>query len=198
MTLFAIITTVLGITRALPQLIRIIRTRQARGVSIDTSATSAFVSLGWAVFGFWTEQFSISFASGATAIRFVFFTFGSVRFGHQWKELKIAPAWMTMLLLFGGLGGATGLSLVLLLSGLVANIPQVRVAYKEQNLADLSLLMWLIALTEGLLWSSYGFIQQYIAVFINNSFAAITSAIIVTLKLAENFKQKNPLQIIDK
>ncbi len=200
-TFFTIITTALGVTRALPQLIRLLRTRHAHGVSVDTSATSTFVSAGWAVYGFWTDQLALSVASIATTIIFVLITLATIRFGHQWKELKIAPIWMTTLLLFGGIGGPTGLSLALLFSGLIANIPQVRVAYKEKNLADLSLLMWLIAMTEGLLWSNYGFINRDIAIFVNSSFSVITSAMIVSLKLVamlRDTRQKNAFSIIDK
>ena len=91
MTIFTIVSIALGVTRALPQLIRLVRTRHAHGVSIDTSATSAFVSSGWAIYGIWTHQLSISYASGATAIIFLLITLAAVQFGRQWKELKIAP-----------------------------------------------------------------------------------------------------------
>ena len=68
MTIFAVISTILGVTRAMPQLIRLLRARHAYGVSVDTSATSAVVSSGWAIYGIWTQQLSISFASGATSV----------------------------------------------------------------------------------------------------------------------------------
>lgn len=185
MAIFVIVSTTLGITRALPQLMRILRTRQAHGVSVDTSATSALVSSGWAVYGLWTHQPSISFASSATAVIFVLITLTALRFGRHLKELKIAPVWLVVLVLFGGLGGAIGLSLVLLISGLVANIPQIRIAYKEGNLASLSLTTWLLAMAEGLLWGSYGIVQRDIAVFMNNGFLVGTSAMIVILKLTQ-------------
>ena len=38
--------TTIGVTRALPQLVRLLRTRHAYGVSIDTAATSRIVSFG--------------------------------------------------------------------------------------------------------------------------------------------------------
>ena len=185
MAIFVIVSTTLGITRALPQLMRILRTRQAHGVSVDTSATSALVSSGWAVYGLWTHQPSISFASSATAVIFVLITLTALRFGRHLKELKIAPVWLVVLVLFAGLGGAIGLSLVLLISGLVANIPQIRIAYKEGNLASLSLTTWLLAMAEGLLWGSYGIVQRDIAVFMNNGFLVGTSAMIVILKLTQ-------------
>lgn len=183
MTIFVVISSTLGITRAMPQLVRILRSRQAHGVSVDTSATSAIVSLGWAVYGLWTQQPSISIASGATAIIFTFIMLAALRFGRQLKELKIAPVWVAVLFLFGSIGGALGLSLVLPISVLAANIPQVWVAFKEPNLADLSLGTWSLAMTEGLLWAGYGIAQRDVSVLANNFFVVTTSAMIVTLKL---------------
>ncbi len=183
MTIFIIISTTLGITRAMPQLVRIIQKRNVRGVSVDTSATSAIVSLGWAVYGFWTHQLSICFASGATAIIFIFITLAALHFGRQLKELKIAPVWVAVLILFGAMGGPFGFGLVLPISVLAANIPQVWVAYKEVNLTDLSLGTWILAMIEGFLWAGYGIIQHDVSVLANNFFLVTTSGMIVTLKL---------------
>jgi hypothetical protein len=89
-----------------------------------------------------------------------------------------------VLLLFGSIGGATGLSVALPVSVLAANIPQVWVAYREKSLTDLSLGTWLLAMSEGLLWGGYGLVQQDIAVLVNNTFQLTTSAMIAALKLA--------------
>jgi hypothetical protein len=42
--------TVIGLVRAVPQLLRLLRTRQAHGVSADTAATSSVVSFGAAAY----------------------------------------------------------------------------------------------------------------------------------------------------
>lgn len=184
MTLFGIVTIALGVTRAMPQLVRLLRTRHAYGVSVDTAATSLIVSSGWVVYGVLTNQPSISFASGATAIIFALITVAALRFGRRLLELTIAPVWLAVLLLFGSVGGAAGLSIVLPISVLAANIPQVWVAYRERNLADLSLGMWLLAFTDGVVWGSYGIVQRDLSVLVNNAFLVLTSAMIVALKLA--------------
>ena len=184
MTLFGIISTLLGVTRAMPQLIRLLRARHAYGVSVDTAATSMIVSSGWAVYGLLTHQPVISFASCATGIIFALITLSALQFGHQLRDLKIAPVWLAVLLLLGSVGGAAGLSIVLPISVLAANIPQVWVAYREKNLSDLSLGTWLLSMTEGLLWGGYGLVQQDIAVLVNNTFQLTTSAIIIAFKLA--------------
>ena len=91
--------------------------------------------------------------------------------------------WLVVLTLCGSVGGALGISLVLPISVLAANIPQVRVAYREGNLTDLSLGTWALAMTEGFLWVGYGIAQRDVSVLVNNSFQVITCAMIVTLKL---------------
>lgn len=184
MTIFGIISTVLGVMRAMPQLVRLLRTRHAYGVSVDTAASSMIVSFGWAIYGLLTDQSAISFASAASGTIFALITISALRFGRQLRELKIAPVWLAVLLLLGGIGGATGLSIALPISVLAANIPQLWVACNEENLTDLSLGTWLLSMAEGIVWSGYGFVQRDISVFVNNGFQLTTSAMIVALKLA--------------
>lgn len=189
LTLFAIISTSIGVTRAMPQLARLLRARHAHGVSVDTAATSMIVSSGWAIYGLWTHQPVISFASGASGVIFALITLSALKFGRPLRELKIAPVWLAVLLLLGGIGGASGLSIALPISVLAANIPQVWVAHKEKNLNDLSLGMWLLSMAEGILWGGYGLVQQDVAVLVNNTFQLTTSAMIAAFKLAHMTRQ---------
>lgn len=192
MTVFGVVTVALGISRAMPQLIRLLRARRAYGVSVDTAVTSMLVSFGWAAYGFLTEQPAISFASGASGIIFALIAASALRFGRQLRELKIAPVWLAVLILMGGFGGAIGLSIVLPISVLAANVPQLRLAYKEGDLTDLSLGTWLLALTEGLIWGGYGIVQRDLAVLVNNSLLVATSALIVAAKLTRAAKPSQP------
>jgi uncharacterized protein with PQ loop repeat len=48
--------TVIGLVKAVPQLVRLLRAREAYGVSADTAATSSIVSLGWTTYGLLTNQ----------------------------------------------------------------------------------------------------------------------------------------------
>jgi uncharacterized protein with PQ loop repeat len=70
LTLFGIISTFIGVMRAVPQLLRLLRARRADGVSVDTAATRMIVSSAWAIYGLLTHQVVISFASGATGLIF--------------------------------------------------------------------------------------------------------------------------------
>jgi hypothetical protein len=112
----------------------------------------------------------------------------ALRFGRQVREFKIAPIWFGVSLLAYVIGGKNGLSIILPISLLPANIPQIWVAYKESNLADLSLGTWFLSLTDGLVWEVYALIQQGMTIAISAFFQLTTSGLIVALKLANKWK----------
>jgi uncharacterized protein with PQ loop repeat len=183
--------TVIGLIRAVPQLARLLRAREAYGVSLDTAATSSIVSFGWAAYGIMTGQPYVSFATGSSGLIFALITFFAMRFGRRVKEFKVAPVWFGILLLAGAFLGKNGLGIVLPISVLAANIPQLWVAYKEGNLADLSLGTWMLSITDGLVWGTYSLIEQDISIMVFAFFQLTTSGLIVALKLMHLAKEKN-------
>ena len=76
---------------------------------------------------------------------------------------------------------------MLSVSALISNVPQIRVAYKEENLSGLSLGTWLLTLSGGLVWLVYGILQNDLTIIVSTIFQSVTSAIIIGLKL---FKQR--------
>lgn len=175
--------TILGLVRAMPQLIRLLHSKEAFGVSVDTAGTSAICSFGWVVYGVLTNQFYFSLASGLTGFIFTLITLFALRFGRQVKEFKVTPIWFAVLLLAGIIVGKNGLGIVLSISVLIANIPQLRLAYGESNLTDLSLGTWTISTIEGLIWLTYSLLLQDRAIIVSAFFQAMTSGLIVALKL---------------
>lgn len=181
--------TLIGLVRAVPQLVRLLRARQAYGVSVDTAATSSIVSFGWATYGVWTSQLYVSLATGSSGLVFAIITVMALRFGRRAREFAVAPVWLAVLLVAGGLAGTAGLGIVLPISVLAANIPQLWVAYREGNLADLSLGTWLLSMADGLVWGIYTLIQPDTAIMVFAGFQLMTSGLIVALKLAHMLKQ---------
>lgn len=175
--------TVVGLVRAVPQLLRLLRAREAFGVSLDTAATSSIVSFGWAAYGIMTGQPYVSFATGSSGIIFALVTFFAIRYGRSMREFKVAPLWLGILLAAGIFFGKTGLGIILPISVLVSNIPQLQVAYKESNLADLSLGTWMLSITDGLVWGIYSLIQKDFSIMVFAFFQLVTSGSIVALKL---------------
>jgi uncharacterized protein with PQ loop repeat len=180
--------TLVGLVRAVPQLVRLLHAREAFGVSLDTAATSSIVSFGWAVYGMLTGQPYVTFATGSSGVIFALIALFSIRFGRSLKEFRVAPLWLIVLVSAGLFTGKTGLGIVLPVSVLVANIPQIWVAYKEGNLADLSLGTWMLSITDGLVWEVYALLQHDVAIIVYGAFQLLTSGLIVALKLSHRAK----------
>jgi len=176
--------TALGLVRAVPQLVVLLRRREAFGVSVDTAVTSSIVSFGWVAYGLLTRQYYVSLATGASGVIFAMIAIAALRFGRHWREFRIAPLWFVVLACAGMLAGKQGLGVVLPLSVLAANLPQLRLAYREANLTDLSLGTWLLSMTDGLIWGTYAFIQHDPSIMVYGGFQVATSGLIVALKLA--------------
>lgn len=180
--------TVIGLIRAVPQLVKLLRARGTFGVSVDTAATSSLVSFGWASYGLLTHQPYVSLATGSSGVIFAVVACCALRFGRQAREIRIAPVWLLVLVLGGLFAGAKGLGVVLPVSVLAANIPQLRVAFKGGNLADLSLETWLLSFTDGLVWGIYSLLQHDRSILVYGMFQLTTSGLIVALKLKHGKK----------
>lgn len=178
--------TLIDLVRATPQLAQLIRSRKSFGVSVDTSGTSFAVSLGWTTYGIITHQPYVTLASAIMASFFFAITLVALRFGRSMREFRIAPIWLAVLSASALFFGKTGLGLMLSFSALISNVPQIRVAYKEENLSGLSLGTWLLTLTGGLVWGWYAILQQDLTIITSAFFQSVTSGIIIAIKL---FKQ---------
>jgi uncharacterized protein with PQ loop repeat len=182
--------TVVGLIRAVPQLIRLLRAQEAFGISLDSAATSSIVSFGWTTYGLLTHQVYVCLATGSSGLIFAIITFFAMRFGRSRREFKIAPIWLGVLFLAGIFAGKNGLGLVLPISVLAANTPQIMVAYKERDLTDLSLGTWLLSITDGLVWGIYSLLQHDLSIMIYGLFQLTTSGPIVILKLLRTAQAK--------
>lgn len=184
-SILGFIGTIIGLVRAVPQLVRLLRARGAFGVSVDTAATSSIVSLGWMVYGLLTGQTFVVLATGSSGLIFAIITVMALRYGRSLREFRVAPLWLVILLVTGFVFGKDVLGIVLALSALVSNIPQILVAYREDNLTGLSLGTWLLSLSDGLVWGTYALIQNDIAIIASGAFQFTTSALIVARILTQ-------------
>jgi uncharacterized protein with PQ loop repeat len=173
-----------------PQLVRLLRARGAFGVSVDTAATSSIVSLGWMVYGLLTGQTFVVLATGSSGLIFAVITGMALRYGRSAREFRVAPLWLVVLLITGFVFGKDVLGIVLALSALVSNIPQILVAYREENLAGLSLGTWLLSLSDGLVWGTYALLQHDVSIIASGAFQSTTSALIVARILYQQANKK--------
>ena len=189
--ILGMIGTFIGLVRALPQLIQLLKARKAHGVSVDTAGTSSVVSFGWATYGLLTDQAYVTLATGSSGIIFALIVFFAIRFGRSWREIRVTALWILVLALSKVLGGTAGLGIALPLSVIIANAPQIMVAYKEGDLSDLSLGTWLLSLADGLVWGIYALIGHDYSILGYGIFQLMTSGAIAAFKLAHQRKVKN-------
>ena len=88
------------------------------------------------------------------------------------------------------LAGKNGLGLILPVSVLVANVPQLWIAWREDNLADLSLGTWLLSVSDGLVWEMYALIRHDVPIMVFGLLQLTTSGLIVGLKVGRKATQK--------
>jgi MtN3 and saliva related transmembrane protein len=176
--------TFVGLVRALPQFIRLLKARDAHGVSLDTAATSCVVSSAWGTYGLLTDQLAVVFATGLSAIVFALITLLALKLGRRITELRAAPICLAIVAVVAVTTGSTGLGALLSVSSLVANIPQVLVAYRERDLTGLSPSTWALTASDGAIWSLYGIVTGDIPILMNNFFQFTTSSAIVIRRLA--------------
>lgn len=183
LTFFIVTATAIGIVRALPQLARLLRTSDAHGVSPDTAATTSIVSIAWVLYGVLTAQPAVAIASGASAVMFAAVTMIALRLGRSIRELRAAPIWLVALSLAVAIGGVRGLGVLLPVSVLVANTPQLIVAWKESDVSGLSLGTWLLSTLEAMLWGVYGYFSGDITIRVHSTLYLLSSGAIVTLRV---------------
>ena len=193
-SILGLLGTLLDLSRAAPQLAHLLRERKSFGVSADTTGTSFVVSLGWTTYGIITHQIYVALASGIIAASFFIITVIALRFGRSTREFKVAPIWAVTLLVAGIFFGRVGLGLILSISALISNVPQVRVAYKEENLSGLSLGTWLLTLMGGLVWELYAILQHDLTIIAAAFFQSVTSGIIIAIKLFKPVADATPSQ----
>ena len=181
--------TLIGLVRALPQLLRLLRTRDAHGVSLDTAATSSIVSFGWATYGLLTDQLAVTLATGSSGVVFALITLVALRLGRRAGELRTAPVWLVVLVGAAVLTGSDGLAVLLPISVLVANVPQLLVAYREPDLTGLSLSTWLLSVSDGTVWATYALVTGDVAILVFGVLQLTTSGAIVVRRWLWGRKQ---------
>jgi uncharacterized protein with PQ loop repeat len=184
--LFVVIGTTLGLVRALPQLVRLLRARDAHGVSVDTAGTSSVVSTAWAAYGVLTRQGAVIAASGASAVMFALVTAAALRYGRTVRELRATPAWLLVLAVAGLAAGERGLGVLLPASVLVANTPQLLVAWREPDLSGLSPGTWTLSVAEAVVWGGYGVLAGDRSIMVYGVLHLVTSATILALCLIKS------------
>lgn len=179
LAIIGVVGTATALFRAVPQLVRLIRTKDVAGVSADGAATAAVVMSAWTAYGFLTGQPAVVLACGLPGISFAATAVLALRYGRRIGEIRAAPLWGVVLAAFTFGGGAAGLGIILTVGALIANTPHVLVAYREKDLSGISPAMWKATCTDGALWIVYGAISGDVPILVNNTLNLLTGLAIV-------------------
>lgn len=144
------------------------------------------MSFGWATYGVLTEQLPVTLATGSSGVVFGLITLVALRLGRRVREFRTAPVWVVVLTVVALLAREDGLGVLLPLSVLVANAPQLLVAYRERDLTGLSSTTWLLSMSDGLVWAIYAMVTGDIAILVFGILQLTTSGAIVARKWSWN------------
>lgn len=178
-TILGSVGTLIGLVRAVPQLVRLLRARGAFGVSVDTAATSSIVSLGWAAYGLLTGQTYVVLATGSSGLIFAIITVMALRYGRSVREFRVAPLWLVVLLVTGFAFGTDVLGIILALSALVSNIPQI-LELRTVKITCTDCLWDPACPRFQMVWcGTYALLQHDVSIIASGAFQSTTSALIV-------------------
>lgn len=162
LTLTVVVANILGAAMALPQATKLIRNRQAQGVSPAWAGTSAMVNGWWVAYGLGAGDTSIVPVSVVSVIAYLAIATALLRYGHT-------PRTPVLLAMVGSAAGVGLVPVVALLAGGWATAgvalgamygiqlsPAVVAVYRSVDVSGVSAATWAMALAEALLFGVWG------------------------------------------
>jgi uncharacterized protein with PQ loop repeat len=148
----------IGVTTALPQLRRLIRSADVAGLSLLSNVLGALSAATWLSYGLWLVDgpqlvANVPGTLGGTAI-VVLVVIRSRR--TPWWLLALPVGWATVAAGAAVLGGVGALGLAATAIGTASRVPQVWTAFASDELGGLSLSSQWLALASATLWFGYG------------------------------------------
>lgn len=141
----------------LPQVIKLIRTRDSQGVSTTWPALGFVINVGWFVYLINNELWA---SIMAPFITFIFYAVTLWALGRTGRSLRAAlwrgAAWSALLAVVLATGGWSTFGIALGLSYGVMLAPSVWTAYRTADPSGIAPLTWWIGMLEASLWGYYG------------------------------------------
>ena len=153
----AAVATVLAAVGALPQLRRVVRTGDARGVSLSMVTLNAASEVGWFTHFAGREQWA-----AAPASFLIVGTYGALglalsRAGISARRpVTVGCGWAAALVATRFAIGPGALATLLAATKVAQVAPQVWTAWRTSRPTGVSSAMWVIAVVESALWAGYG------------------------------------------
>lgn len=159
-TVAAVVATLVSASCAWPQVARIRRSGDVRGVSAAAVALTISSELGWSIY-LGDERLWAAIPEGVVNITASVVLFVTIaRCGARWTTAaSAATAWLAVLLAARWAGGPSAIAALLAVAYLVQLSPAVWTAFRCSDPYGISPTTWILRLAESLLWGSYGVLE---------------------------------------
>lgn len=154
----AVVAATIGtVTFLVPQIVKLIRTKDSAGVSTTWPALGFVTNVGWFVYVISQNLWAAVIAPFVTFVSYGVTLWALSRTGRGLRTSAIRGlAWAVLLITTGVTLGWAALGVVLGLSYGVMLAPSVWTAYRTENPSGISPGTWWIGTVEAVLWGYYG------------------------------------------
>jgi uncharacterized protein with PQ loop repeat len=173
---------VIGCFVALPQVVRLVRTRATQGVSARSWQVAALSNASWLVYGVRAHQPAQLVSNGIGGVGgalVLWFVLSSVQ---RRRMLPWFGALVALTVLAGFVAPLAWLTLPLSVSGLVARVPQMRTTWRtwwHGSPSGISLVSWWLSVTAAGLWTVAGLLLHDVAIICSAGAACLTAGLVL-------------------
>jgi len=152
-----ILATIGTVTFLIPQIVKLVRTRDSHGVSSTWPALGFVTNVGWFVYLIAQALWAAIVAPLVTFISYAVTLWALARTGRDLRRSSLRGlAWASLLAVTTVIAGWDALGVVLGLSYGVMLAPSIWTAYRTPDPSGVSPGTWWIGLAEALLWGYFG------------------------------------------
>ncbi len=142
----------------LPQVFRVLRTRDRSGLSTSWATLGLVTNLAWIVYlgrlGLWSAVMAPALAVVTYGIMLLALIKRAS--GREW--IWATGVYVTVFLIAGSWGGIEALGIVLVLAPVVQLTPAISAAYRERRPTGIAPATWALSAGEALMWGWYGWL----------------------------------------
>ena len=165
-------------TAVIPQTIRMIRVDSTAGVSPVWAMLGAVSTGVWTYYTAARGLWWATVADGLACLSYLSSVHVLARHGIT-PRLAAGSAWLGVFVIGYLFAGLDGVGAVLAFAFVVQVAPSIWTTYRQSNLLGSSILTWSLTLAEGVLWFSYGWIEDDAAVTIFGLLALLAGTLMV-------------------
>ena len=195
----AVVATSMTVACGWPQLRRLRRTGDVRGVSFTTTTLSISSELGWLIYlsgeGLWSALPETILTIGVNIV----LTVALVRARARWVGAAgTASAWGAVLVGARVIGGAPAIAVALSVTYAVQLVPSVWAAWRAWCPSGVAPGAWSVRLVQSLLWGVYGLVRHDPPLLVLGAIGSVTSlAVLARLVMTRSRVLVTPATVVE-